>query len=102
MKAKFRFSFFICVIIAICLFIFSLPLNAQISSSECSPKDFRSKLPPVREQDSIGWCYAFVAADLISFEIGESVSPIYLANISEKYRDTYRSKFIGLFEKRGS
>lgn len=42
--------------------------------AECSRVDLRPKLPPVRNQDSIGWCYAFVAADLLSFETGTAVS----------------------------
>lgn len=34
----------------------------------------------MRDQDSIGWCYAFAAADLISHEIGKNVSAIDIAN----------------------
>jgi len=33
-----------------------------------------------RNQDSIGWCYAFAAADLISHKLGKKVSAIDIAN----------------------
>jgi hypothetical protein len=32
-----------------------------------------------RDQSSIGWCYAFTAADLISHKIKQNVSPLYIA-----------------------
>ena len=28
--------------------------------------DLRAEMPPIRDQDSVGWCYAFTAADLMT------------------------------------
>lgn len=36
----------------------------------CSPKDFANRLGPVRDQTDKGWCYAFSAADLVTFKVG--------------------------------
>jgi len=47
--------------------------------TNCTAKDQRAKLPPVRDQDSIGWCYSYTAADLVSFKSGINVSAIDLA-----------------------
>jgi hypothetical protein len=30
-----------------------------------TPEDLRANLGPIRDQDSVGWCYAFTAADLV-------------------------------------
>ena len=50
--------------------------------SSCTNKDNRK--PPlgnkVRDQDGVGWCYAYTAADLISHKIGTLVSAIDVAN----------------------
>lgn len=45
----------------------------------CHSVNQMSKLPPVRDQGKLGWCYAFTAADLLSFELGKSVSPFDVA-----------------------
>lgn len=45
----------------------------------CTPQDKRSKMPPVRDQDTIGWCYAYTAADMVSFKTGRNVSAIDVA-----------------------
>lgn len=37
-------------------------------------------LPDRRHQDTTGWCYAFVGADLVSYELGFNVSPADMAN----------------------
>lgn len=63
----------------------------QISSKEsCTPKDFRAKLPPVRNQGSAGLCFAYAAADLASFKTGKDVSPVGIA--IAYYKDIYRSE----------
>jgi hypothetical protein len=38
----------------------AIPKNIPKS---CKQIDFRKQLPPIRDQDSIGWCYAFATAD---------------------------------------
>ncbi len=34
---------------------------------------------PIRDQDTMGWCYAFAAADLLSFKLGQRISAASLA-----------------------
>ncbi len=53
--------------------------SADRGSKNCSPVDLRSKFGPVRDQDSVGWCYAFVAADLLSARLGFRVSAADIA-----------------------
>jgi hypothetical protein len=57
--------------------------------NECQPVDLRPQMPPVRDQDTIGWCYAFVAADLASFHIGKAISAIDMA---VAHNETRRSR----------
>lgn len=45
----------------------------------CSPVDLREKFGEVRNQDSVGWCYAFAAADMLSFKTGVRVSATDIA-----------------------
>ncbi len=49
-------------------------LNKDNSQKNCGAVDLRPKFGPVRDQDSIGWCYAFVTADMIEFKTGIRVS----------------------------
>ncbi|MFN3453548.1 MAG: hypothetical protein ACK41T_01210, partial [Pseudobdellovibrio sp.] len=44
-----------------------------------SPVDLSSKFGPVRNQDTIGWCYAYAAADMASFKAGFRVSAMDIA-----------------------
>lgn len=57
------------------------------NKAKCSKrKDLRSQGPvEVRDQDSIGWCYAFAAADLLSYRTGKMVSA---SDIALTYNDT--------------
>lgn len=66
-------------------------LETEIKDS-CKGPDLADKLPPVRDQDSIGWCYAFVAADLLSFHQGEEVSAFdaALSYNAQKYENDLR------------
>jgi hypothetical protein len=41
-------------------------------SENCSPVDISNRLGMVRNQTDIGWCYAFSAADLVTFKLGNS------------------------------
>ena len=34
----------------------------------------------VRNQDTVGWCYAYTAADLLSFKVGKKISAVSLYN----------------------
>jgi hypothetical protein len=69
------------------LLSFSLPLRAQIlSEAQCRHFDVRESRPELaehfttpRNQDSIGWCYGFSAADLLTFEMGRPVSAAHVS-----------------------
>lgn len=65
-----------------------------ITQSECGSMDIREKNRTIaknqalkehfstpRNQDSLGWCYAFAAADLISAEVGQPVSSLHASLI---------------------
>ena len=43
-------------------------------------KDGSIKRNNMRNQDSVGWCYAYAAADMLSMEVGQNVSAIDVAN----------------------
>lgn len=42
--------------------------------NSCKPFDYRPRLPPVRDQSDMGWCYGFSAADLLSFKTQRDIS----------------------------
>ncbi len=54
-------------------------LNKDNSKKNCGAVDLRPKFGKVRDQDTIGWCYAFVAADMIQFKTGIHVSAADIA-----------------------
>lgn len=41
-------------------------------------------LQNVRNQDTVGWCYAYTAADLLSFKVGKKISAVSLYNSADK------------------
>ncbi|MDD4975959.1 MAG: hypothetical protein PHY93_16500 [Bacteriovorax sp.] len=63
----------------------------QLTQEECTKQDVRDKNPQLkdffstpRDQDSIGWCYAFAAADLLSVAAGTPVSSMHASAIYNK------------------
>ncbi len=86
--------------LAISTILFNLSLSSwgvdlRIPKSECSDIDIRDKMKPEikkhfstpRNQDGIGWCYAFSAADLLTAEMGEPVSASHVSAIFNKEID---------------
>lgn len=71
-------------------------LNTYLKDFKCEEIDHQNKLPPVRHQDSVGWCDANVAADLLSFKLGQEVSAL---DISLTHQKTIQTQEI--FEKTG-
>lgn len=65
-----------------------LAMNAYSSDSNRCSNQNNLKQPLVnsfgrlqpRHQDSVGWCYAYAAADMLSHELGKEISAIDLAN----------------------
>lgn len=70
---------------------------ATDNKKSCSPVDLRSGLPPVRNQDGVGWCYAFAAADLVSYKLKQNVSAVELAF---SYNNSWYDKFQKTIGKR--
>ncbi|KHD88644.1 MAG: hypothetical protein OM95_07510 [Bdellovibrio sp. ArHS] len=58
--------------------------SAVKERQSCSPVDMSKDFGPVRNQDSVGWCYAFAAADLVSYKLKKTVSA---ADIAISYND---------------
>jgi hypothetical protein len=79
---------------------FSLGLNSERERASCGDIDLRSEfvrrnLPDRRHQDTTGWCYAFVGADLVSYELGQNISP---ADIARQYINTERPASLASLE----
>jgi hypothetical protein len=55
--------------------------SARAEEKKCQPAiDLRNQaLGEVRDQDSIGWCYAFAGADLLTYKLGKKVSAVDVA-----------------------
>jgi hypothetical protein len=54
------------IILSIFILIFSVPSWAYSCKETDKLEDLRSTLAPLRDQDSIGWCYSFTASDLLT------------------------------------
>ena len=82
----------------------SSPIIVKIPESDCRSSDIRDKHESLRElftrprsTDSIGWCYGFAAADLISAEVGIPVSSTHVSILFNK--DVEKSFFTKAFAK---
>lgn len=63
---------------------------AAAAQANCSPDvNLSDRLPPVRDQASIGWCYANAAADLASFKLKRNISA---PAVALSYNHSYRSQ----------
>lgn len=62
----------------------------------CTAVDLRPGLGPVREQDSVGWCYAFSAADLFSYKLKQRISA---ADIAFTYNKSFLNDLFRYFGK---
>lgn len=78
--------------------VFSSDISISIPRSQCTDLDvkdrmngeLRAQFSQPRNQDSIGWCYGFAAADLISAEIGEPVSAFHASALyNEKVEKSF-------------
>jgi hypothetical protein len=55
--------------------------SGSSEAKKCQPSvDMRnSALGDVRDQDSVGWCYAFAGSDLLTYKLGKKISPADIA-----------------------
>lgn len=63
--------------------------KVETAKNRCVEADMRERLPPIRDQGVSGLCYAYVAADLVSFETGQEISAL---DIAWSYSDTTFAK----------
>lgn len=74
----------------ILFFSFTVSAQSVLNQENCTSTDIRETNPKIRDnatlrehfstprnQDSIGWCYAFSASDFLTAEIGVSVSALH-------------------------
>lgn len=82
-------------------FLKALDQRGKTAESRCKPEDLRSKLPPIRNQDSLGWCVSYVIADLVGYKYGKHLSAVdvSLSNIHEtSYKEPpYWKKLLGSY-----
>lgn len=62
--------------------------QAKGRQPDCSPVNLASQFPPVKDQDGVGWCFAFAASDLASFYTGDNVSS---SDTAMEYYDGYQN-----------
>lgn len=65
-------------------------------AGKCSNKILENdtvNLHNVRNQDSVGWCYAYTASDLLSFKLGKKISAVSLYNSGQEIENDIRDKF---------
>ena len=69
-----------------------------ISSGKCSDTIIQNdmvNLQNVRNQDSVGWCYAFTASDLLSFKLGKRISAVSLYSSGQEIENDIADKSSG-------
>lgn len=99
------------LLLSFSLFSFALWSQAPgyvVEQKDCTPTDIRDTNPRIknnpemrnhfsspRDQDSIGWCYAFAAADLMTAEMGTPVSALHSSIIfnHETFKNDSRRKW---------
>lgn len=63
------------------IMILLLFLSTMDVQGDCTPVDLRGpKLGQVRNQDSMGWCFAFAAADILSYKMAQKISAADIAH----------------------
>lgn len=68
------------------VFYSSMSLSFGKEDSRCNYVVIENEavnLNNVRDQDSVGWCYAYVASDLLSFKLNERISAVSLYDSSQ-------------------
>ncbi|MFS4457658.1 C1 family peptidase [Bdellovibrio sp. HCB2-146] len=70
----------------------------QKEQASCKPVDMSAELGPVRDQDSLGWCYAFAASDLLSYKTKQRISAADIALTYNKNFENDISRVMGAKE----
>jgi hypothetical protein len=95
-------------LLIIILFLLSFSLNAnECKNTDVKEIDMRDQMGPLRDQDSIGWCYAHAAADLMNHHLYKSSQdPKYLTkegmvsanSVAINYNTAYKSRYYRPFK----
>ncbi len=70
--------------------------NSRRPRQSCQSYDYRDRLPPIRNQGSLDWCFGHVAADLASFRLGQSVSAYDSAILGHANQNSQLFGIVGL------
>lgn len=71
------------------------------SESDCSPIDLRNpRLGDVRNQGKIAWCYAFTAADMLSYTFGHN--QISAADVALNYNESLVGRIMTTVDPNGN
>lgn len=70
----------------------------QKEQASCKPVDMSAELGPVRDQDSLGWCYAFAVSDLLSYKTKQRISAADIALTFNKNFENDISRVMGAKE----
>lgn len=82
------------IFLLLILSTFHAKANLILNQDQCQAVDIRDVNPGLREhfstprdQDSIGWCYGFAAADLLTAKLGTPVSAIHMSALYNRNID---------------
>lgn len=96
------------------IFSMAYAYSGTVTQEQCSDTDIRETNPKIKnnpelkahfsspmDQDSIGWCYGFAAADMVSAAVGTPVSASHLSNMyNERVENSFwLKKGYDLFQK---
>ncbi|MBC7428386.1 MAG: hypothetical protein H7336_07225 [Bacteriovorax sp.] len=73
----------------------SIVVKPAASNGKCSNTIIENEtvnLQNVRNQDSVGWCYAYAAADLLSFKLKKKISAVSLYNSGQEIENDIRDR----------
>ena len=70
------------------------PVKPVITGGKCSDKINQNEavnLNNARNQDTVGWCYAYTAADLLSYRLKKRISAVSLYNSGQEIEQDIKS-----------
>lgn len=87
MRALFLITFSILISLLIAVGSPAFALDFPADEESCPTVDVRAdyNLGNVRNQKSLGWCYAYAIADIVSFKLRRDVSPFDIAFTTVQY-----------------
>ena len=71
------------------LFTFFVLVATLVNAQTCKEVDLRPQLGPIQNQNGTDWCFAYPASDIVSFQLGQRVSP---ADIAVQYHRDWANR----------